>query len=334
MTKIVFFLLALYSLALCESQEYSLGNGFHIPATSAYVGGYFSTEYMNRAKAHQDYYKIDDVALLGYGSYKKISYLVEFEAADFYTKELTNGGQSHLNSDMHAERLYIDYSISEQYQLRVGKFSSPIGYWNLTPINVLRDTTSNPVMSSIIFPKQTTGIDLSYEYLNTHETKADILIQNSDDIDKKYNAIKVDRHYGVGIEINSDYTSLKFNSGYFRSETPLYHDQNFYYGVASFLFDNDTLKVSGEIATQFSDTKSIIPYALYLQSVYTLWEKHYAIVRLESYKIEETTQAQKDNISIFAYTYRPIYPVALKAEYQIHSDTKQNQFIASFSVLF
>lgn len=283
---------------------------------------------------HQDYYRIDDVALLGYGSYKQFSYLVEYEAVNFYIKELQNGGQSYLNNDMHAERVYVDYNINEHYLLRIGKFSSPIGFWNLTPVNVLRDTTSNPVMSYTVYPKHTTGIDLSYEYLNEYETKVDLIVQNNDDIDKKYNNIKVDKHYALSAQINSDYTSFKLNGGYFRSESPLYHDQNFYYGVASFLFDNDTIKVSGEFATQFTDTRTTIPYAFYLQSVYTLTEKHYTIIRLESFKIDDVTQTQEDSVSIFGYTYRPIFPVALKAEYQMHSEKKQNQFIASFSVLF
>ena len=332
--KILFLLLIFPILLFSESENYTLGNGYKVPALPIYIGGYLSTQYINNREPKKDTFQINDAALLGYGSYNRFSYLAELEVVNLYKKELDSAKEASSNTDAHIERLYVDYSINEQYLLRVGKFTSPIGYWNITPINVLRDTTSNPVMSYIVYPKYTSGLDLSYEHLNDYETKVDVIAQDNDDIDEKYNNIKVDKHYALGIKITNELISFKLNGGYFHSEPTSGSGQDLYYSVASFLFDNDTLKVSGEIGNQFSNNKTTIPYAMYLQSVYTFHKNHYAIVRLESYKENDNLQNIKDSASIFAYTYRPIYPIAIKAEYQVHSYSELNQFMASFSVLF
>lgn len=325
----------LFSLLLfAESGGYTLGNGYKVPFVPMHIGGYFSTEYANNKKPKKDSFSINDIAFLGYGSYKKFSYLAELETVNLYKKEFNENTKASSDTDMHIERLYVDYSISESSKLRMGKFTTPIGYWNLTPINILRETTSNPVMSYTIYPKYTTGLNLNYIYLNNNETKVDFIAQNNDDIDEKYNNIKVNKHYAVGLEQVNDLISFKVNGGYFHSEPTSREGKDFYYGVASFLFDNDTLKISGEFGSQFSSHKSTIPYAMYLQAVYTLYDKHYAIVRVESYKQNNEPHYLKDSIGIFAYTYRPLYPIAMKVEYQLHSDKKFSKFMASFSVLF
>ena len=85
-----------------------------------------------------------------------------------------------------------------------------------------------------------------------------------------------------------------------------------------------------ELAKQKSYHKDIVPYALYLQSVYKFLPKQSFIYRFEKYK----EFSKKDTISILGYTYRPKYPIALKVEYQSHSKSIDNKILASFSVLF
>ncbi|MDQ1244698.1 MAG: hypothetical protein QG565_1038, partial [Campylobacterota bacterium] len=49
---------------------------------------------------------------------------------------------------------------------------------------------------------------------------------------------------------------------------------------------------------------------------------------------DDNLNATDDDMLIFGYTYRPLYPIAIKSEYQFHSQSDQNQFLFSFSVLF
>lgn len=325
-------------MLVASESSYSLGEGYKIPSVPLYVGGYFSTDYAYKVDQKQNIYTLDDLAFLAYGSVDKLSYLAEFEFKKFYVKEW--GDQTHHEDNTHmlAERLYASYDIDDNYAIKAGKYNSPIGFWNLTPINVLRDTSSSPMSTSIIFPKYTTGLDVEYRSFEDCELKIDLLAQNNKDLDYKYNNFEIDAHYGAGIEYTQNALSLKLNGGYFHSRNPILHHENIYYTLASLKLEYESFQIMSEVGTQFNKDESIAPYASYLQGLYRLDEKNGAILRVESYKkYEELSQVKsqiKDNIAIFGYVYRPLYPVALKAEYQFHSLHSENQALFSFSVLF
>ena len=295
-----------------------------------YIGGYFSVDY----KYRDDYsrYRVDDLAFLGYGSYSKFSYLVELEYKEFYVKIDDNGKtETSRDTNLYTERIFLDYNLDENYMFRVGKYNSPIGFWNLLPINVLRETTSSPMSSYILYPKFTTGINASYSSFNEGELKVDITLQENSDIDDEYNNYQIDRHYGFGITYEkSDYT-YKVNGGYFHSIENTNED-DLYYFLLSAKYESDNYQFSTEIGTQRSDDDFTTKYAGYIQGLYRFREQHIGIVRVESYDNE--LRDISDNMAIVAYTYRPLYPIALKSEYQFHQLNEENQFLFSFSVLF
>ena len=123
--KILFLLLIFPILLFSESENYTLGNGYKVPALPIYIGGYLSTQYINNREPKKDTFQINDAALLGYGSYNRFSYLAELEVVNLYKKELDSAKEASSNTDAHIERLYVDYSINEQYLLRVGKSVTP-----------------------------------------------------------------------------------------------------------------------------------------------------------------------------------------------------------------
>jgi hypothetical protein len=332
--KIIFLSLFIFTKLFCDQSAYTLGNGYKVPLLPLYIGGYISTEYINTQYKSDDVFKIANLALLAYGSYQGFDYLMELETPNFYTKYLDGNRSSTTNSSPHIERLYLHYDFNEVFSSRIGKFNSPVGYWNIIPINVFRATTSNPAVTSLIYPQHATGLDLVYRRITKSVTTIHTFIQITDDIEKNYNNIKVDKHYGFGIEFHPNLLSIKFNTGYFQNEIPIAQQNNLYYNDLAFLFDNDTLEISGEIANQFSKHRSTIDYALYLQSLYRITESHAAIIRIESVKKNKELPNNKDSMLLFGYTYRPIYPVACKVEYQFHSRHKENQFLMSFSVFF
>lgn len=345
MYKIFLFFLFFPFFLVAADNKYILGEGYQIASTPIYVGGYFSAKYKKETHENQQLLILDDAAFLSYGSYEKFSFLTEFELKNFYIHKWGAMEEHVRDSHIHTERLYLNYDINENYTLRVGKYFSPIGYWNIMPINVLRDTTSNPQSTQILFPQYTSGISLGYESFNTYEIKLNVTIQNNNDIDDKYNNFIVDKHYAIGTEIVQEKLALKFNTGYFHLQKMINSIDNIYYGLASFSYEVDNIRLMGEIGTQFSKNISTVPYSYYLQGVYTIKEKHSLIVRVESYErheniflnaksLEDEYFTYKDDTAIVGYTYRPTYPVAFKIEYQHHSATYENQFLSSFSVLF
>lgn len=317
-------------LSLHAQDEYQLGKGVQVGSLPFYLGGYFSVDYRNLDGENR--YRVDDLAILGYGSYEKLSYMLELEFKEFYVETHKNDMvEIKKDTNLHAERVYIDYNFNENYMLRVGKYNSSIGFWNLLPVNVLRETTSNPVSSNILFPKFTTGLNAAYSSYDSGEFKIDVMLQNNEDIDDEYNNYKIDNHYGFGISYEKDDFTLKFNSGYFhktKDEIP----NNLYYFLISSRYESEKFQILTEIGSQKSKDEFTTNFAGYIQGVYRFTEEHLGVVRVESY--DDVSTNTNDNLAIFGYTYRPLYPIAIKTEYQFHSISKQNQFLFSFSVLF
>ena len=317
-----------------ETQEsgYTLGEGLQVGELPIYIGGYFSTD----IKATDDYqqYRLDDIALLSYGSYEKLSYMAEAEFKEFYTYIKTpDSSFTKKDTALHTERLYLEYAFDENFMGRAGKYNSPIGFWNMVPVNVLRDTSSNPKSLDILFPRFTTGLLGSYTHYGESSTlQVDAIVQHNDDIDPDYNNYKADDHYGLGITYSVDDLSLKLNLGTFNSLSESYLQKRLSYALVSLLYEKDDFKIMSEFGSQRAKEGYTTEYAGYLQGVYYITSQHAAIIRLETYK--DKSIAMQDNLSIFAYTYRPLYPVAFKFEYQLDSAQEDEQFVFSFSVLF
>jgi hypothetical protein len=324
-------LVFIFLLSLHADEEYQLGKGVQVGSLPLYIGGYFSLDYKHTDDI--DRYRIDDLAVLGYGDYEKFSYLAEFEFKEMYVETHENGVKDSTNNDkLYTERLYIDYNFNENYMLRVGKYNSPIGFWNLLPVNVLRETTSNPMSTSIIFPKFTTGLGTSYLSYGVGELKVDVMLQHNNDIDDEYNNYKIDEHYAFGVSYERDDYTLKLNGGYFHNLNNYILQDNLYYFLLSAKYESDKYQILSEIGSQKSKSDFTTDYALYVQGLYRFNEQHIGIIRVESY--DDNLNATDDDMLIFGYTYRPLYPIAIKSEYQFHSQSSQNQFLFSFSVLF
>lgn len=318
-------------MSLSAHDEYQLGNGVQVAEMPLYIGGYFSADYRNQADENR--YRLDDIAILGYGDYNKFSYMAEFEYKGFYSQTYKNDTVTiSKDTKIHTERLYVDYNFDDNYMLRIGKYNSPIGFWNLLPVNVLRDTTSSPMSTDILFPKFTTGVNASYASFNGSDFKIDLIAQNNEDLDDEYNNYKIDKHYGFGILYAKDDYSVKVNGGNFHKIESLNTPDNLYYFLISGKYDVEQYQILAEVGTQKSKSEYITNYAGYLQGLYRFSERHMGIVRFESY--DEQFHDKRDDISILGYTYRPIYPVAIKSEYQFHSLTQENQFLFSLSVMF
>jgi len=332
MRFIFLFFLLFYASLHAEESEYQLGQGMQIDGLPLYLGGYFSIEY-EHAYDKKRSLSLDELAIMAYGEQNNFSYLLEFEAANVYNEVFGDETSEEINKEIHIERLYVNYDFNENYALKLGKFNSPIGFWNRIPINVLRDTSSNPRITTLLFPRFTTGADLIYQTENSSQVAIDTIIQGGKDLDNAlnkeiYNNFDLDSHYGLGISLQKDTWNYQFNIGYFH----LTLDQEYYYLMGAAKYEHDDFKLLGALGTQLNEEGTTIPYIGYLQGSYMLKENHQAILRVESYKDNMTDI--KDSFAVIGYTYRPLYPIAIKGEYQWHSLHQENKMILSISVLF
>ncbi len=323
--------LSLYFVALTSSiyaGNYEFGHGYTLH-DSLTAGGYISSEFESNNQS--DSFTIDDVAVMAYGNIgSNFSYLAEMEAVGFYHKNLTDGSEDG-SQKFHIERLYGDIWLSDSFSFRFGKQITPIGYWNLEPINVLRDTTSNPLYSKLLFPKFLTGIDMN-GYLNG-TTRYHLFGQTTHDLDEEYINIPNTHFYGLALEHElSLETSLGGSIGEFIS---LNTDEKTQFIQGNLKYDNGSLLLSAEAIaanTDYHHAKSDLTLSGYLQSVYHFSPQHALVGRYEYYNDQHRDYT--DHIGVFGYSYRPIYPISLKGEYQWHSQENENRTLLSFSVLF
>ena len=321
-------LILLFATILLRAQEYKIGSGVKIPHLPLYAGGYVTIDYISRNDGYNRL-RVDDIAFITYGNNKRFSYLGEFEIKEGYVKEWGKKESEETNKRINIERLYFDYTYSDKLEFRLGKFNTPVGYWNLTPISVLRDSASNPYLAFILYPRYTTGAQVSYEEHLNDGNAYTMMIQNNSDFDDDYNNIFVKSHNVIGVEHIGDDISLKANAGHFRTTS----DDNFYYFLLAALYEQELYKISAEYGARKNRSKWTVPYAFYMQGVYHLAPKHDLIGRFESYKIDEGVY-RSEEIGVVGYTYRPINPITYKAEYQWRSYTNESQFKLSFSILF
>lgn len=318
---------ALYPKAYAEPYELGLGYKAHDKLT---LGGYFSTEFSQGEDLKE--FAIDDVALLAYGNLSEnFSFLAEIESVGIYTRDFENK-RSDTNSKPAIERLYAEYKLSDHASFRVGKQITPIGYWNLQPINVLRETTSNPRLSREMFPKFITGLQVQGYTPIDESIRYNVYIQNTGDMDSKYVNIAVDQHYGFTLEkALSDSWSAGGSVGRFKEVN---QDSTRYFQLNSrFEKGRYTLLVEGVVDNH---TPRLLPKAksssVYTQFEYRFRPQHAVIVRAESFRDDRISLHEK--IGVLGYSYRPRFPVSLKLEYQWHTDSDNNRLVSSFSVLF
>lgn len=328
--KFITYLL-IFTFTFLRADDYQLGHGLKLN-DKLNIGGYFSLDYEKGNTKRQ--FRLDDVAVMAYGNlYPRLSYLVELEAAPFYTKNYTTD-TTVKDTTFHYERMYLNYSFSDEFNIRIGKQITPIGYWNLEPINVLRDTSSNPLYSNQMFPKLLTGIDL-YGYLDEDQSfKYHLFMQKNNDLDEDYINIHNEQFFGLSLEYEA---SDEFGFGGSVGEFVIQEQhQHVNYMQLDAKYDNYPFKLQTEVAYNAIDNKTLdrksYKFSGYTQGIYNFNMQHAAIGRYEYF--DDNEAGLMHHIGVFGYSYRPIYSVSVKSEYQWNSDSDLSKFIVSFSVLF
>ncbi len=317
------------SVAWC-AEPYEFGHGYTLNPWLT-VGGYFSTE-LELGKT-EDKIVLDDVAVLAYGQLSSsFSYLAEFEAVSFYEKSLSDGSE-HGDQQFHIERLYGDLWVNEAFNIRFGKQITPIGYWNREPINVLRDTTSSPLYSKLLFPKFLTGIDLNGYLPGTEAMTYHLFAQATNDMEDEYINIPNSHFYGLALEKE---ISMEWSAGGSVGEyIPIQNGERTRFVQMNVRYENSawSMLAEGIVAkTDYADSGYDYTYSGYVQGLYRFSPEHALVGRYEYY--DRRHDDYRDHIGIVGYSYRPLYPVSLKGEYQRHSRQDENRFLFSFAVLF
>jgi len=134
---------------------YRLGQGLYFPQQGLRVGGYASLHF-DALRNQPSSLSIQDLSLFLTKSLgARWNLFTEMEVGDALTL-----GHRHLryqDADFDIERLYADYHARPGITLRLGKFLTPVGQWNLIHADPLVPTVSRPLTTTAAFARHATG---------------------------------------------------------------------------------------------------------------------------------------------------------------------------------
>jgi len=136
--------------------SYLAGSGLRLGKTGLTVGG-FATAEVDHLENGERRGAIEDLNfLISFDPVPFVHLFTELGVESLATVERGRRG-IRSNPSLDAARLYLDLGDRDALQLRVGKFRTPIGRWNLAPRDPLLWTTSEPLIVENVFDDTTTG---------------------------------------------------------------------------------------------------------------------------------------------------------------------------------
>jgi hypothetical protein len=181
------FLLALSGPVFGDALDggYRLGSGYAVGDSGLRLGGYASLKHIDLVPAPTKL-EISDLSLFliwdGGGRWQAFSEMEIGEAA-IWTRDT---GLSAEDAEFELERTYLDYLYSPELKIRLGKFLTPIGYWNQVHADPLTWTVSRPLTTDEGFAHHLTGLMLHGEWLfENHELGYQLYVDDSVRLDPK-----------------------------------------------------------------------------------------------------------------------------------------------------
>lgn len=230
------------------------------------------------------------------------------------------------------ERLYIDYNLSEKLNLRVGRFLTPAGNWNLLHAAPLVWTSTRPIITSRLFPSSTNGL-MWYGSVpvQNHAFEYSFFIETLKDQIHEEDEIRFRDVGGARFTLNNQYNlGLTFMT--LRETDP--RSPSYRLIGLDFMTHQDRLELSGEAYYRFTEEGHEGGSGAYLQSAYHLGNQWYGLARLETYQSPRDGSAER---WLIGATKRVTPNQLLKLEFIGGSGDLPDAprgFVGSFAVLF
>lgn len=314
--------------------DYQIGNGLRIPALGLSIGGYATGVY-ERPRGLPPRTALDD-----------LSFSVWWEGADrwkvFSEFDYQNGVSSRSPKEgeerryLALERFYVDYSLNDLATLRVGKFLTPIGRWNLLHASPLVWTTSRPLVTTLAFPTNVTGamvtgsvsvagMPLDYNLYGSLGTE----VRPNPAIDTFHRALGSRFVFAPLRDWQVGFSYVTFS----QDKTPDEHGQ---LAGVDIRWARGGYEVTAEgIYRRSSQAADRSEKGAFVQFVIPLADRLHAVTRYEIYR--HAPQGPSTRLWVVGLTTRLTPAVVLKAEWVSASHNGNNApegFLSSISVIF
>jgi opacity protein-like surface antigen len=312
--------------------NYRLGEGLRLADTGFSLGGYATASYENLRHAPSRT-ALDNLSLfVWWQGESRWKFFSEFD----YENVLASRSQEGEDRYLALERLYLDYAVTDTTTLRVGKFLTPIGRWNLIHATPLVWTSSRPLITTQTFPTNATGLMVNGTLpAVANGTEYSLYASNGNEIrpnpalDPFSGAIGAHVTFPVLANAQVGFSYASFEQEKTRGE------KKQLVGL-DFLWSRNRYEVSAEGIYRFSDNGSDWDEkGAFGQLVVPLSEKLYAVARYEIFRKAQETLTT--HLWVAGLNYRVTPAVVLKAEWvgstHNHIDAPEG-FLSSVSLLF
>lgn len=152
---------ALTSTAACaedtgwDHAPYSLGQGLNFPQQKLIVGGYLSLHYASLDNQASNVSARDLSLFVSKTLPHRWQLFSEIEIGD--AAQISHDGVSGEDAEIDLERLYADHRLSRTFTIRLGKFLTPVGRWNVIHADPLVWTADRPLTTAAAYARHATG---------------------------------------------------------------------------------------------------------------------------------------------------------------------------------
>jgi hypothetical protein len=297
---------------LDHASDYAPGQGWHLPGTDIGIGGYGALSYAN-FEDDVARFAVDDISLFLH--WESEGRLRAFAELGLETPLVaTTSGHYSSPTYVSLERAYIDYLYADSLNLRLGKFLTPIGRWNVIHADPLVWTTSRPLITEQAFPTNVTGIMLfgtssvfghAIDY-SAYATLGSEWRPNPDldPFSEAYGA-----HVSTALTPNSELGASLVS---FEQRSSV-GERRKLIGL-DYMWSRNRFEISAEAAYRFSDDGSLFDEkGLFVQGVVPLSARLYAVGRYEFYDPAGNVGADL-NLWVLGLAFRPNASLVLKME--------------------
>ncbi|MFQ5666239.1 MAG: hypothetical protein ACE5I7_07375, partial [Candidatus Binatia bacterium] len=242
------------------------------------------------------------------------------------------GGGGTSDADFVLERLYGDLEASDSVNLRVGKFLTPVGRWNVIHAQPLVWTTSRPLATEVAFDRHTTGATLfGSVYPRGGTLTYSLFGQFVDALEPTREVLPAGRSAGGRLEYSAR-SGLSVAATYLASS---HHGDWQHLGGLDALWQRGPLELMSEWVFAKGTGELGDAWGGYVQSALEVLPSFYLVDRYEHF--DQRAPEPEVNLVVLGAAYKPLPHVILKAEYLIADHPASESppgFKASLAFLF
>lgn len=318
------------------AERYALGQGLRLGDSGFVLGGYGALGWRDPDGADDWDVAADSLsAFLWWDSGGRWRFFSETEVERGVVWR--DDGLATREAELVSERLYVDYAWRDAMKLRLGKFLTPVGRWNLLHAAPLTWTTSRPLITEATFPTNATGA-MVYGVLpwNAEGIEYSVYASAGEEIFPEDELDTFREAYGARVAGTVlPHTQLGFSWAAFEQEAEAELRKQLF-GV-DFEWKWRRAELSGEFARRAlsGHGRDRDEQGWYVQTVVPIARQWFAVARYESFH----QQGADRDLSVYlgGLAWRPRPALVLKAEWSRATDNDADLpdgWRASFAVLF